>query len=130
MTEPHNNPKRIYVQIIKSSYQTRIIDLENKIAEEKKKLECHKESWLNFSFDVITCTDSNAVTDLEDREKILTFFHDHIGLWNIQNYVPGLFTNKDNITYLCDIHKLDCPRWYIDKYCSYYVPSLRLRNEK
>ena len=62
----------------------------------------------------------NAINDLEDRERVLKFLHENTAMTICDGReMLGIFWHYSNVLSICDHYDLECPGWFIDKYCAH-----------
>lgn len=59
----------------------------------------------------------NAINDINDREKLLKFFHENTTL-AYRTEALCIFWSYKNVLSMCREYKVDCPQWFVDKYCA------------
>jgi hypothetical protein len=105
--------------------QTMKTEIENEIENVKKNIEKktmqleHLKSLLdeNLAHRPIDNPSGRAINDLEEREALLIYFTVSLGLKELDKVTKGLFWDYSNVFFICDMYGLDCPQWFIDKYC-------------
>lgn len=59
----------------------------------------------------------DAINDLDDREKVAEFIHEKTSFSCSAFNLLGIFSHYSNVPSLCEHYGVDCPQWFIDKYC-------------
>lgn len=60
-----------------------------------------------------------SINDIGDRKRLIEFFSGKLSRKSFRdNFVMmGVFWSWKNVPFLCKNHNIECPQWFIEKYC-------------